>query len=527
MMDRRGHDAVLERLLHDLEDGNLSAEGWRTLEQRLIEDPEARRRYREHMAFASALHAEARAVGEIEGRPPGALAETAPRRVFGRAVLAAAAVLALLAAVASWIVIPRPEPARVVGGPDSSWHFASGGINDQGRLIEGSRVVVSSGTVEMTSTSGTRVLLEAPADFEWKRPLAGELREGQAWFAVARGDEGFTVRLGAAEVVDLGTEFGLRRHPGGDEVHVAVGSVRVGSVFENVRPVELHAGDAVAAGPTGRTRGIPCRPESFVRQLPAAVPMIRWSFDRTADRSLQAESDGPPAHALAILDDQGKAREPVLVEGRFGAALDLGASGFGARSEFAGFAGGVPRTVALWVRGMPHETFVYTPTGRDMHPSLVRWGKGEGEGGKWQLAVSADGTLVVTQWGAAWVAAVVPQEQKVLDGTWHHLASVFTGRYLDGGAPEVLHYLDGERLPVHEVAAAVPINTITDDPRSWTLSLGLQDIGPGAQPPLPDLDLDELVLLRHALDDAGVRRLFQTNEWQPVSRQDPTHQPNP
>ncbi len=517
MTEGRSYDAPLERLLHDLEDGNLSPEGWRKLEERLKADPEARRKYREHMAFASALHAEARAVGEIEDRTPRAEKVMAPRRIFARSVLAAAAVLALLAAVASWIMIPKPDPARVVAGPSTSWYFTAGGIDDGGEFIDGSRVSVDTGTLEMVSTTGTRVLLEAPADFEWQRPLRGELHAGQAWFAVARGDEGFKVRLGAVDVTDLGTEFGLRRRAGADEVHVGVGRVRVESIHKIGHAVELQADEAVVAGPTGRTRGAPCRPESFVRQLPVEVPMIRWSFDESKDSRFEADAAGLPAFSFSILDDGGKAREPVVVAGRFGGALDLGASGFGARSEFPGFSGGVPRTVAIWIRGSRQERHIYPPTGRDMHPSIVRWGR-DAHGGKWQLAVGAAGELVATQWGGAWRSGRVPAGRSALDEEWHHVASVFTGRYLEGGVPEVIHYLDGERLEVLDTMPALPIDTVTDHAQSWTLSLGIQDVPGEDQPPLPDIALDELLLLRHALDDAQVRTLYQTNEWRPEGR---------
>jgi hypothetical protein len=515
MNESRPHDAVLERLLHDLEDGNLSVEGWRKLEQRLIADPEARRRYREHMAFASALHAEARAVGEIEGCVPGAPVEPRERRVFARSVLAAAAVLALLAGVATWITVPRPDPARVVAGPAASWHFVAGGIDPGGRLIPGSRVVVAAGMVEMVSRTGTRVVLEAPSDFQWKGPLAGELRDGQAWFAVARGDEGFKVRVGALDVTDLGTEFGLRFRPGGDEVHVGLGRVRVESIFDPKLAVELHAGEAVVAGPTGRTRGIPCRAEEFARQLYDRVPMIRWSFDGSDGARMPAGASGVTAEPISILDEGGAVREPVLVEGRFGRALDLGASGFGARSGFEGFAGGVPRTVAVWVKGGPLPHRIDEATGRDMHPSILRWGRNGSEGGKWQLAVFPEGDGMVTQWGSSWVGSAMPAGVSALDHRWHHLAAVFTGRYGDDGVPEIVHYLDGRRLRQADALALVPVNTITNHAHSRSLSLGLQERPSDLDHPVPAIAVDELVIIRHALDDGQVRTLFETNEWRP------------
>lgn len=512
MSERRSYDAGLERLLHDLEDGNLSADGWRKLERRLSEDPAARRKYREHMAFASALHAEARAVGEIEGRTPGIAADVAPRNTFGRSLLAAAAVLAVLAAIASWIAIPKPSPARVVAGPATEWHFAAGGIGDDGRFLEGTQVRVETGTLEMVSTSGTQVTLEAPAEFLWKRPMEGELRSGQAWFTVARGDEGFTVRIGALKVVDLSTEFGLRVSPGADEVHVGVGRVWVESLFEPTHGLELHAGEAVVAGPTGRTRGIPCQPEQFIRRLPDALPMIHWSFDEGEGHRFHSEATLLPAHTVSIVDDAGETHEPAFVEGAFGSALNLGSNGLGARSDFKGFAGGVPRTVACWIKGQPMKGEILESTGRVMHPSVVFWGTENGEGGKWQVAVGADGNLLVTQWSSSWVSASI-NSGTILDNRWHHIASVFTGRYLTGTTPEVIHYLNGERLETTGGRFLAPVDTRTDSPKAKTLSLGLQEKVDRSRHSASKIAIDELWVIRHALNDAQIHALFKDNEW--------------
>lgn len=501
----------LEQLFQDLEDGCLSAEDHANLMKLLDGHESVRRAYRRHMAFVSAMHAEAEGRAKIHGGSDRVPAAEPPRKLFVRSVVIAAALIALLAVIGTLITVPRPEPAELSATPGAVWHFAAGGIDERkGDFLPGTRVVVDGGMVEMISPGGTRVLLEGPADFVWRRPLESKLSRGQAWFAVPKGEVGFTVELEGMRVVDLGTEFGIRAMPGESQVHVAAGKVRVEPEFGEVRPREVHAGEAVAADVVGRTREVPCESGRFVRHLPVALPHIRWSFDREENGAFAAVAVGVAAYPMSLkFPGGGSGGAPVLVEGPFGNAVDLEASGGWLGSAFEGVLGAAPRTVAMWVRtkGLPHVRAPGDPAPRNH--ALMGWGELV-YGAKWHLVTRPNGSMLSSVWGGSWKESAMPSGVSLCDGEWHHVASVFTGVHDGRGVPEVRHYVDGEPVPIFGTHAPDPVNTVSHPANPRTLAVGHLDTGITAEGFLP-IQVDEVVVVRGALDDRQIGELFREN----------------
>lgn len=101
------------------------------------------------------------------------------------------------------------------------------------RLADGTQVAVA---------GGTRLTIDAATH-------RAELDQGEATFSVVHDPKRqFTVRLGAATVVDVGTVFDLRRRDGRNTVAVALGEVRVEGVGA---PVALVAGRRLRFGGGG------------------------------------------------------------------------------------------------------------------------------------------------------------------------------------------------------------------------------------------------------------------------------------
>jgi ferric-dicitrate binding protein FerR (iron transport regulator) len=216
------------------------------------------------------------------------------KRVFGR-VAAVLVFMGILAAI--WIALAPAElaVASLTKQFDSRWSVAP-----EETLRQGARLVLQSGIAELNYSSGVAVTLEGPCDIT----LAGTdriyLASGKLVASVPQAGHGFRVTTEAAEVVDLGTEFGVQVDPTG-KTDVAVFKGRV----------ELHGSETAGQGRghqelkanrvgTVTASGV-LSPESkslaeakltFVRRTPtsayqAAVlrdrPMLYWPFEDSMD----------------------------------------------------------------------------------------------------------------------------------------------------------------------------------------------------------------------------------------------------
>jgi hypothetical protein len=274
----------------------------------------------------------------------------------------------------------------------------------------------------------------------------------------------------------------------------------VESRLPGIQGRELTGGEAIAADVLGKQRAIGFDGGSFHRDLRESPAHLHWSFDGTG---LSAAATGTPVARLTVRDREAPRAETYGV-GVIGRALDLSAGEVFAESDFPGFAGGVPRTLAFWMKGNPVQA-VRTAEGRAFQPPVVGWGR-RVSGGKWHLCLSPDGKALGTVWGSAWTTSIVPDEGSLLDGRWHHVASVFTGRYDPRDAPEIIHYVDGRRVDFSSHVLAHGIDTQTNLHPGNTLFLGGSRVPEPGSKPLP-LMIDELHVVRAALREKDIRRL--------------------
>jgi hypothetical protein len=100
---------------------------------------------------------------------------------------------------------------------------------------------LDSGTLELLTDLGARVVIEAPARFEFLTAQRLRLMRGRLSAEVPPNAKGFTVVTASGEVVDLGTRFGVDADaPSGAEVHVFEGEV----IARAGERVSLKAGEA-------------------------------------------------------------------------------------------------------------------------------------------------------------------------------------------------------------------------------------------------------------------------------------------
>jgi hypothetical protein len=142
----------------------------------------------------------------------------------------------ILVALAMWTV-PHWRPASVGDGPgfvaritdslEATWDATSDGNLAKHDLDIGDRLVLQSGSVVVTHGAGAHVVLEGPATYAIQGPNSGDLQQGKL---VARAEAiealGFAVDIPGAQVVDLGTEFGIEvAASGAADVAVLTGTV--------------------------------------------------------------------------------------------------------------------------------------------------------------------------------------------------------------------------------------------------------------------------------------------------------------
>jgi hypothetical protein len=186
-------------------------------------------------------------------------------------------------------------------------------------LVEGQRLTLKSGLVELEFGEGARAILEAPSAFEVRGGNAGYLQMGRLSANVPRRAHGFAVETPLLTVVDLGTEFGVSVAADGvAETHVFGGEIELATktMPENPSPVtkRLVAGEGARIGMTDSRRTVRIEPiaavsDDFVRRLPTPVrrpsappapssPLItsvRRLHGRTGDRAPVGPYDGETA----------------------------------------------------------------------------------------------------------------------------------------------------------------------------------------------------------------------------------------
>lgn len=515
MIPRSPSPRQLEQLFQDLEDGALSADDHAWLMALLRERPEVRAAYREHMVLATGLHDLAEAWAPDHEEPVRESPEIVRRRTLRKSFLAAAALVALLAVAGSLIAIRGRmlPPATATAGAGTVWRFEGGGIDGSGEILPATRVVVEQGTLEILTRNRTRILLEGPAEFEIHDPQRTSLARGKGWFDVAEKDTGFTVLTERLEIIDLGTRFGVAASAATDRIQVESGHVRLESRFPGIPSLDLATCQAADSDLVGRTTPTAYDAGLFVRGLPRAPVSIHWSFDEPQDEAFPAIASGLDPAPLRIQSFDGTTASPRTAPGRFGSAVDFTGGNLFGESDFPGISGSGPRTIALWFKGKPIPRR-RTSRSVDYTPTLVSWGDASAEGASWTLRAHCESGIIGTQWGRnGWTTAGEIGSQNIHDDRWHHLATVFTGKVDDSGNLEIHHYIDGKRVRTTQAVMGVGIETRGDPPSRLRIAFDAQHAGGPTHVPAM---IDELHVIRAALDDAQIGLLFRENRLEPA-----------
>jgi Concanavalin A-like lectin/glucanases superfamily/FecR protein len=476
-------NADLELLCQRYLDGGVDAEGMSRLNARLAADADARRRFAEVLNVDSALATQAMG---WRAEPTATLPLRATAR--GRSGWATAFIGAAAACIAFaiWIFSSR-DFARVEN---------VAGIQDlaPGSHLRGERRELQGGTLALVTAHGARVVIEAPAVFQFESAQRLRLMRGRLSAEVPPAAKGFTVVTSSGVAVDLGTRFGVDVPAAGDaEVHVFAGEV-IALASHDRR--SLRTGDAVTmttAGHAAReTRSAAFIQSDEVTDLTAglaagqrarsAAALAQLRKDAALIALLHFETGGEPGAFRTVQGRWPGSHAPEFVEVGDHLKLDLG-------DEHSR-----PRlTLAAWVRldrlDAPYQSLLHTDGWAASNPGQVHW------------MVNRFSTMRLALKGNT-LAPGSPEPDSFPDsrtpvlpevGRWVHLAVVY-----DSEARTTRFFLNGRFDSESREATAHPARLGPAQIGNWNRT---------------DRKLsgrvDEMLILGRAMTDAEIRALFE------------------
>lgn len=264
-------DYELRRLTDAWHDGTITPEDGLRLEQRLAAEKEARDYFFEITAIESSLATAAAALTDQRVRP-------APRPLGEWGKMAAMFLFGLLSGALAlkssslWKASPaagEPPSAMVTGMLGVTWADPPG-ARSATHSAGPERYGIASGLIELTFASGTRALIEGPAEFLVEGDNAMRLDLGKLVADVPKGAEGFSVTYPDGKIIDIGTEFGIEVDGNGRAASIGVfrGEIEVHPRHQPDRTILLQENHAISAL-DGNTVSVPFIRDRFTRKFPS------------------------------------------------------------------------------------------------------------------------------------------------------------------------------------------------------------------------------------------------------------------
>lgn len=524
----------LESRIQDLFEDSLAEDQWPELRNELVESEEAREIYHAYAQIHTLLNQKAQGAHVLSLKTPvipiDEMLKSQRKRTFRYAALSAAAILVIgLLLMQMFFIEPKPVGLVMEMSPGTKFSLSHDGDQDQSgemRMVKGSRLKISQGAVELNFASGVKSIVMAPADMTLHDDSTLYMNEGSAWFNVPAKAVGFQVKTRDLDIVDLGTEFGVRANPDQhDEVHVITGKIKVAALRLRKEVMTLTAGEARRIDPIGRLTAISAETSAFVTSLPKTLPHIHWSFDDIRD----AVSSNTISAAKGMKNSIHGATDKSLTKyncfGRFDNALSLDGKNSYLETDWPGIMGNAPRTVAFWIK-IPQQNLSKADQISKSGGGIIAWGRQQSSdlanmNSKWTVHMEYRDQpfpLLHVSFGGFWY--FVPDVQ-VDDNLWHHITVTYDGNSDDRGFPVTRVFIDGKPQDLGYATEAKlhrnddgEVIIDTEDQTPLIIGSNLDFTGQRMVNPKQSIkaQIDELYIIQGVIGHEAIRKLMKTNQ---------------
>lgn len=366
-----------------------------------------------------------------------------------------------------------------------------------GRSIRKETHHINTGVVELMTSHGARITIEAPAEFRFESAQRLRMTKGRLSAEVPPSAKGFTVITPSGEAVDLGTHFGVDvPASGAAEIHVFQGEV-IARASGDKKALNLQGGSA-AMMEGGMSVERELRSSAFIQ----AGEMNGLSAGLSSGQRVRSEAATgallkDPA-LIALLDFKSGEAQPGVyrtVQGRWpgSRAAEFVNVGDHLKLDIGGEREWPQLTLAAWVRldrlGAPYQSLLHTDGWSKGNPGQVHWMVTQLM--TMRLALNANTLSPGSDETNGYPdsrTSVLPEQ-----GRWAHLATVY-----DAEKRTVRFYLNGRFDKESRQAVAHPARLGKAQVGNWDR----QDRKLSGR-------MDELLLLGRAMTDEEIRALFE------------------
>ncbi|MEM6278847.1 MAG: LamG-like jellyroll fold domain-containing protein [Verrucomicrobiota bacterium] len=505
-------------LTSSLLDGSLDEPGKAELNDLLRGDPDACERYLDLAeSHAALLHDH---VGDELIKIPENVVAFSPSRKSRPWMWAAAAAVVILLGNAAILNAIRPE---TIAEPqaDGDWvavvsHAvdpvleAGSSTPEEGDALPSGPFQLRSGLVQIEFFSGASVIVEGPAELDFKSPWLIECQRGRLRTFVPEPAQGFTILTPEYQAVDLGTEFALSVDADGhSELHVVDGEVRVDDF--NGKAIQLVEGGGGLRSVDGKVETLSGGGGDFIgreRLLSLAAEDRRAKLQKWNQMRQQYSSD---PDTIVFFDFEGQ--QPWDRQLTNKAASGLHAAIIGAQwteGRWQGKGALEFKRITDRVRvEIPGEFDALTYSAWVRIEGLDRWlsslmltdGFDEGEV-HWQISDLGEVVAGIKTSRRDPNTTSPPIIQPGDLGRWIHLATT-----LDRKEEQVVHYIDGKPVLVDNRDDLPPLRIGGAEIGNWRPS----KVGEESASPIRSLNgrLDEFMVLKRALTATEVAALYE------------------
>ncbi|WP_158261390.1 MULTISPECIES: LamG-like jellyroll fold domain-containing protein [Pirellulaceae] len=503
------NEARFRQNVQDYLEGRATPEQVLQMNQELRSDLDSRRAFREMLNLDSALmeatkemmHETAEVTAELsEESAPQVQFEPTPEKVSASSpdggnnhhwvslLFLIAASLMILAGSLVWFA-KSPEFAIV--------EYAAGAQSlSTGMTIGTESHFIQAGTVQLVTTRGTRIAIEAPALFSFESAQRLQLKHGRLAADVPQEAHGFTVITPTGQAIDLGTKFGVDMPEAGEaEIHVFEGEVVAqstdGGNLSNLRNSQAFRLQSAAGTPSSFRSGAFIQPgevDSLSAALQAGQP-------KRSQWALQELRDDP--QLIALFDFETEQKQPGkyrCVQGRWpgSQAAEFVNVGDHMKLDVGGERLWPQLTLAAWVRldhlGEPYHSLLHTDGWDDTKKGQVHWMVTRLT--TMRLALRDNKLAPSDRPNEGFPdsqTSVLPEQ-----GRWVHLATVY-----DSDKKTVRFYFNGKFDSESKLSQAHPARLGPAQIGNWnTLDRTLSG------------RIDEMLILGRAMSDAEMEHLF-------------------